>query len=69
MPTVVLSSKYEIVIPKNIREEAGGCPGQKFEVFRMGDVIEIVPVRDIRAARGCLPGLKTEVEREEHDRV
>ena len=69
MSTVILSSKYEIVIPENIREEAGIRPGQMFEVFRIGDVIEIVPVKDIRSARGSLPGLNTEVGREEHDRV
>jgi len=69
MSTVTLSSKYEIVIPENIREEAGIRPGQKFEVFRVGVVIEVVPVEDIRDARGSLPGLNTEVERNEDDRV
>ncbi len=69
MSTVILSSKYEIIIPESIREEAGIRPGQKFEVFRVGGIIEVVPIEDIKSACGSLPGLNTEVEREADDRV
>ena len=53
----------------SIRKEAGIRPGQKFEVFRVGGIIEVVPVEDIKSACGSLPGLNTEVEREADDRV
>jgi AbrB family looped-hinge helix DNA binding protein len=69
MNTVTVSPKFQIVIPKHIRQLAGIQPGQKLEVFRIGDMIELVPVRDVRSMRGTLPGLDTDVERTEHDRV
>lgn len=69
MSTVILSPKYEIVIPEPVRKEAGICPGQKFEVLRVGGVIELVPVDDIKSTFGSLPGLDTEVERDEAHRV
>lgn len=68
MNTVTVSPKYQVVIPKQIRISAGIRPGQKLEVFRIGDTIEMVPVKDIRSMRGSLPGLKTTVNCEE-DRV
>ena len=69
MSTVTVSPRFQIVIPKEIREQAGITPGQKLEVFRIDDIIEPVPVKDVKAMRGSLPGLDTEVERSEHDRV
>jgi len=69
MSTVVLSSKYEIVIPESLCEQARISPGQKVELFCVGGVIEVVPVENIKSARGSLPGLTTEVERDEDDRV
>lgn len=69
MNLVTVSPKFQVVIPKNIRESAGIQPGQKLEVFRIGGIIELVPVRDMKMMRGSLPGLNTEVSREEHDGV
>ena len=69
MNTVTVSPKFQVVIPKDIRQLAGIRPGQKLEVFRVGGIIELVPVDDIKSTRGSLPGLNTEVEREEGDRV
>lgn len=60
MNRVTVSPKFQVVIPKNIRELAGIKPGQKLEVFRVGGIIELVPVRDVKAMRGSLPGLNTE---------
>ncbi|MCF6284500.1 MAG: AbrB/MazE/SpoVT family DNA-binding domain-containing protein [Candidatus Hydrogenedentes bacterium] len=69
MSTVTVSPKFQVVIPKEIRQRAGIQPGQKLEVFRVGDIIELVPVKDLKTMRGSLPGLNTEVERTEKDRV
>ena len=69
MNTVIVSPKFQVVIPKDIRQRAGIQPGQKLEVFRIGDVIEFAPVKDLKSMRGSLPGLNTEVERTEHDRT
>jgi AbrB family looped-hinge helix DNA binding protein len=68
MNTVMVSPEFQVVIPKDIRQLAGIRPGQKLEVFRVGGIIEMVPVDDIRSTRGSLPGLNTDVEREEDDR-
>lgn len=69
MNTVTVSPKFQVVIPKSIRERAGIRPGQKLEVFRVGDIIEMVPVKDVKTMRGSLPELNTDVERDEHDRT
>ena len=69
MKTVTVSAKFQIVIPKSIRQPAGIRPGQKLEVFRIGDIIELVPSKDVKSMRGSLPGLNTEVERDADDRV
>ena len=69
MNTVTVSPKFQVVIPKDIRQRAGIQPGQKLEVFRIGDVIELAPVKDLKTMRGSLPGLNTNVDRTEIDRV
>ena len=69
MDTVTLSSKYQIVIPRAIREKWQVKPGQKVRLIIYGSRLEIVPVRDIKAARGFLQGMSSEIEREEEDRV
>jgi AbrB family looped-hinge helix DNA binding protein len=69
MNTVTVSPRFQIVIPKHIRQSAGIRPGQKLEVFRVGNMIELTPVKDVRTMRGALPGLDTEVGRTETDRV
>lgn len=69
MNRVTVSPKFQIVIPKQIRKMADIRAGQKLEVFCVGDVIELVPVRDVKGLRGSLPGLNTDVDRAESDRV
>ena len=69
MSTVTVSPKFQVVIPKEIRQKAGLRPGQKLEVFRVDDIIELAPVKDMKSMRGSLPGLNTEVDRSERDRV
>lgn len=69
MSAAILTSKYEIAIPESVCQQAGVRPGQKFEVFCVEGIIEVVPVEDIKSARGSLPGLKADGLREEPDRV
>lgn len=64
MPTVIVSPRYQVVIPLEVREALGIKPGQKVEVMRMGDCIEIVPLRPMKRLRGSLAGINTSVERE-----
>lgn len=69
MDTATISSKYQIVIPRAIREKWNVKPGQKVRFIIYGNRLEIVPVRDIKSARGFLKGMSSEIEREEEDRV
>ena len=69
MDTVTISSKYQIVIPRAIREKWNINPGQKVRLIVFGNRLEVVPVRDIREARGFLKGMNSDINREEEDRV
>jgi len=68
MEAVTISPKYQVVIPKEVRESMNIRPGQKVRVFGYGDRIELVPVRKMRELRGFLKGIDTDVPRDE-DRV
>lgn len=64
MSTVTVSSKYQVVIPKAVRERLKLKPGQKVEAFAIGGRIELVPVRPISEMRGFLKGMDPDFERE-----
>jgi AbrB family looped-hinge helix DNA binding protein len=68
MKTVTISPKFQVVIPKEIRERLGLAPGQKIQAIVYGDRIELIPVRPAVEMRGFLKGIDTRVERES-DRV
>jgi AbrB family looped-hinge helix DNA binding protein len=64
MPKVTLSPKFQVVIPREVRDSLGLQPGEQLQVFRYGDRIELVRVRPIREMRGFLKGIDTTVERD-----
>jgi len=64
MDTVTLSPKYQVVIPKRIRERLKLRPGQKIQAILYEDRIELVPVRPARKLKGFLKGIDTDVPRE-----
>ncbi len=68
MQTVTVSPKFQVVIPKTVRESLQLRPGQKMQVIEYDGRIEFIPERDIEELRGFLKGINTEFEREE-DRV
>jgi len=68
MQIVTVSPKYQVVIPKAIRESLQLRPGQKMQVIEYDGRIEFIPERNINELRGFLKGINTEFEREE-DRV
>jgi AbrB family looped-hinge helix DNA binding protein len=57
MAAVTLSPKYQVVIPKEIRERLELEPGQKFEVLEFDGVVHLVPQRPIEYYRGRFPDL------------
>ncbi len=68
MNTVTISPKFQVVIPKQIRESLKLEPGQKVQAVEYERRIELVPVRPTAEMRGFLRGIETTVERED-DRV
>jgi AbrB family looped-hinge helix DNA binding protein len=65
MDTVTLSAKYQIVIPRQVRERLKLRPGDKIQVISLDDVvIHLIPVRPIREMRGSLKGLDSSFTRE-----
>jgi AbrB family looped-hinge helix DNA binding protein len=66
---VTLSRRYQITIPRDIRQRLKLSPGQKFEFFVDKGLITLVRVRDIRELRGFMKGINTTVDRDEEDRV
>ena len=64
MAAVTISPKYQVVIPKEIRQKLGLKPGQKIEAIMYDDRIELIPVKPIKKMKGFLKGINTRVERE-----
>jgi len=64
VPTVTVSSKYQVVIPKAVRDRLKIRPGQKVEAFALGGWIELVPIRPIEEMRGFLRGMDPDFERD-----
>lgn len=68
MSTVTISSKYQVVIPQQIREALGLRPGQKLAFFTVNGHIRLVPVKPIHSYRGMFKGMPTNGLREKKDR-
>jgi AbrB family looped-hinge helix DNA binding protein len=68
MPIVKVSPKFQVVIPKEIRENSGIKVGSKMDMFVYDGRIELVPIKSIKSLKGSLPGIDTNVQRDS-DRV
>lgn len=68
MTSVTVSPKYQVVIPKEVRESMGIFSGQKIQVLTYQNRIELIPIKPMKKLKGFLKGIDTEVDREE-DRV
>jgi AbrB family looped-hinge helix DNA binding protein len=64
METVTVSPKFQVVIPKEIRESLKLAPGQKIQALLYENRIELIPVRPIKKMRGFLKGIDTTIDRE-----
>ena len=68
MTAVTVSPKFQVVIPKEIRESMGIVSGQKVQILTYQNRIELIPLKPMKELRGLLRGIDTEVERDS-DRV
>ncbi len=68
MTAVTVSPKFQVVIPKHVRESMGIKSGQKMQVITYQGRIELIPLSPMKSLRGFLKGIDTEVKRDS-DRV
>ena len=68
MTSVTVSPKFQVVIPKEVRESMGIFSGQKIQVLTYQNRIELIPIKPMKKMKGFLKGIDTDVERDD-DRV
>jgi AbrB family looped-hinge helix DNA binding protein len=69
MASVTLSSKFQLSIPKAVREELHLQAGQRFAVITKGDIISLVPIPELSEMRGIAKGADTSNIRDRTDRT
>jgi AbrB family looped-hinge helix DNA binding protein len=69
MNTVTLSSKYQLVIPRDVRERLDLEPGMKFTVIEKGGILYLVPEQPLAEMRGVARGTRRKGLREKKDRL
>jgi len=69
MATTTVSSRYQVVIPKEIREQLDIQPGQKMQVLAKHGIVHLVPVIPLRDLVGFVKGIDTGDLREKEDRL
>jgi len=68
MGIVTISSKYQVVIPQDVREKMKLKPGQKIIVVEKDGVVHLIPEKPIKELRGFVKGVTTDKLRHEEDR-
>ena len=69
MSKVKLSPKYQVVIPKEIREKLKLKPKQEMIIIEKDGIISLVPVIALENLRGFLKRIDTKNLRDEEDRI
>ncbi|OMI16187.1 AbrB/MazE/SpoVT family DNA-binding domain-containing protein [Leptospira weilii] len=64
-----MSPKYQIVIPKEIREKTGLEVGGHLEVIHYGNRIELIPIEPIKKLKGFLKGMNTKMLRKKFQKM
>jgi AbrB family looped-hinge helix DNA binding protein len=68
MPTATISPKFQIVIPKEVREKLHLAPSQRLQVVEKGGIITLVPEVPQKSLKGALKGMSKTDLREKKDR-
>lgn len=69
MATTTISPKFQIVIPKEVRDKLHLAPRQRLQVLEKGGVITLVPEVPLKSLRGLLKGMSKSDLREKNDRL
>lgn len=68
MTIVTISSRFQIVIPRDVRERLDLKPGQQLDAIAFRGRVELIPVEPAEAMRGAFRGTDRTVPRDD-DRV
>jgi AbrB family looped-hinge helix DNA binding protein len=69
MSITTISTKFQIVIPKDVREKLNLSPQQRLQVLEKGGVITLVPEVPLMSLKGALKGMSKTGVREKKDRL
>jgi AbrB family looped-hinge helix DNA binding protein len=64
MEAAKISPKYQVVIPKKLRDALNLSPGQRVQMIMYGNRIEMIPLKKMSEMKGFLKGIDTTVARE-----
>jgi AbrB family looped-hinge helix DNA binding protein len=65
MAAVTVSPKYQVVIPREVREAAQIKPGTKLDIVVYNGQIKLIPIQPLSSLYGSLKGIDTNIERDE----
>jgi AbrB family looped-hinge helix DNA binding protein len=66
MDRVKVSPKYQVVIPKKVREKLQLRPGQELQIYVLDGAIRLQRLRSIKELRGIAKGMKWKDEDRDH---
>jgi AbrB family looped-hinge helix DNA binding protein len=69
LTTVTVSSKFQVVIPEEVRAKLKLQPGQRVVVIEKDGVVHMVPLKPVKEMRGIAKGITAQNLREEHERL
>ena len=69
MATTTISTKFQIVIPKEVRDKLHLTPQQRLQIVEKGGVITLVPEVPLKSLKGVLKGMSKTDLREKKDRL
>jgi len=64
MQSVTVSPKFQVVIPKEVRDSMGIISGQKIQVLTYKNRIELIPIKPMKSMKGILVGIDSHLERD-----
>jgi len=67
MSTVKVSPKFQVVIPKNIREQLKLAPGEELQIYVLDKSIRIQRPRSIKELRGIAKGMQWKDDYRDHN--
>jgi len=68
MSAVTVSPKFQIVIPRSVREQLRIKAGDKLQVLSYDNRIELLPIEKPKTLRGFLLGIDTDIPIEDERR-